>query len=107
VQELVKKTNKLAEAFNKEEKQQEEMMSDLEAVQQELQKLGEEWKNQMMQTVKAPLMPEKLKNIPQLEAKLEEEMVIQMFRKGLSKETALLILIALASPYLILFETFG
>jgi hypothetical protein len=105
VQELVKKTNKLAEAFNKEEKQQEEMMS--KTVQQELQKLGEEWKNQMMQTVTAPLMPEKLKNIPQLEAKLGEEMVIQMFRKGLSKETALLILIALASPYLILFETFG
>ena len=67
MQELVKKTNKLAEAFNKEEKQQKEVMSGLEAMQQELQKLGEGWKNQMMQTVGAPLMPEKLKNIPNLQ----------------------------------------
>ena len=66
MQELVKKINKFVEAFNKEEKQQEEVMSGLEAVQQELQKL-EEWKNKMMQTVGAPLMPEKLKNIPNLQ----------------------------------------
>ena len=64
VQELVKEANDLAEAFNKEEKQQEEVTQGIEAVREELKKLLEEWKKNTMQSITVPSMPETLKNIP-------------------------------------------